>query len=133
MKATKCRLLIVAILFAVAIGCSSPSNVLVGEWQSTGSESVYVIFRNDRASDRSIYRRLSYTEKGDSRDGYWAVKNDSTLSVELQGGWGGFGVNPIGLQAESRKIISLSSNKLILEWGFGGLSPVRVIEFKRVK
>lgn len=124
-------ILTVAILSVMATACSSPRDGLVGEWQSTGPESVHVTFHTDAAptgpaGEGRGWSRLSYTENGESYAAYWAVNSNSALLIS-SGGIGGLYEGT----ALVRKIVSMSSNKLVLEWGFR--SPVRVIEFKRVK
>jgi hypothetical protein len=134
MKTTTIAMFVLTLLLVMATACSGPSSVankLVGEWQSTAPESVHLSFMENAAptgpaGEGSGWRDLSYTEYGKTWSAYWGINSDSDLLVSS----GGIGGN-YSLNALPRKIITLSSDKLVLEWGYGG--PVRTIEFNKVK
>lgn len=135
MKANKTAILILTLLSMVSISCSSKEDKLVGEWQSNKPESIHLSLAQGERSVDGFYHGLTYTENGQTYGiGYWKT-------LELDGStflWYAWKLSPGDGQAsgadhdvERRKIIELTSDKLVIEWIVD--NQKQVVEFQRVK
>ena len=125
----------IGLLLALTTSCSAPSSVtdkLIGTWQSTPPESVTLTFRQDEAptgpaGEDPGWRHISFTENGRAWAAFWRVTPESSLLLSTAGMAGTYTANHLG----SRRIISVSADTLVLEWGLA--RPERIIEFHRAK
>jgi hypothetical protein len=102
---------------------------LVGEWQSSAPESVHLKFTQDGTLE-GYYKSLSYASAGTDHQAYWAISANGTELYLSTGS--GYGPGMVGLNARPHKIIELTSDKFVVEWGSEEFRS-RTVEFHRVK
>lgn len=137
MRGPKSAAVILTLLGMMTAACSSLDSKLVGEWQSTGPESVQLTFTQDRTDNEGFHSVASFTHGGQSSSWYWATSNDSqgTILWISPGSILSSPAKGMGhLNALRHKIVELSSNKLVIDWvrfGSGAWRMEGVVTFHK--
>jgi hypothetical protein len=130
---------ITAALLLTGFGVSSMENKLVGEWQSSGQESVRLKIAKVGTNKEGFHNGYSSTRNGQTDTKIWRIDNGSegpVLFLQGTGYWDDFaGRTGNAWMSESRyRIIDLTSDRLVVKWiPILGQESGKIQEFQRVK
>jgi len=127
---------LICILSLVALtSCSPSASSLVGEWQSSKPESVHLSIKLGASANDGFHDGFSFAQAGRTYTMFWRIRNESGRTILDLSPGGGLSNLPNIMVAQSvqRKIIELTSEKLVVEWGSFTGGNLAVYEFRRVK